>query len=232
MSIERSRSGDTTLVTITRPPVNALDAPLLAEMEKVFGELAAAPPRAVVLTGGGEVFSAGVDVKAFAGYDGATRRAMILGITRMVANLLAIPCPVVAAINGHALGGGLVLALACDLRLCADDPALRLGIPEARAGIPFPAGPTEIIRAELPKNLCRRLALASAIMSPAELHAAHVLDALAPRGEVVAQALAQAAQAASQPGFRAVKQQVRGPLAGRLRALAEGGVEPHIDAFL
>ncbi|MGG6549668.1 UNVERIFIED_CONTAM: enoyl-CoA hydratase/isomerase family protein, partial [Prevotella sp. 15_C9] len=77
----------------------------------------------------------------------------------MVARLLAIETPVVAAINGHALGGGFVLMLACDYRLGADTAAAKLGMTEAQAGIPFPAGPLEVMRHELAPTLLRRLTL-------------------------------------------------------------------------
>jgi peptidoglycan/LPS O-acetylase OafA/YrhL len=100
----------------------------------------------VVLTGGGQVFSAGVDTRAFARYSRDQRQAMVRAITRMVAQLLAIPVPVVAAVNGHALGGGFVLMLACDYRIAVDVEAAKFGMTEAQAGIPFPAGPLEIIR--------------------------------------------------------------------------------------
>ena len=132
------------------------------------------------------------------------------------------------AVNGHALGGGFVLMLAGDLRLGADDESIRLGIPEARAGIPFPAGSSEFIRAELPAPLCRRLALSSAILSPSQLHREGVLDALHPRGDLLAQAVTQCVALAAQPAFAAVKQQVRGPLMARL-ASPRCGIESSPD---
>jgi len=73
---------------------------------------------------------------------------MVLAITRMTAAVLSLSCPLVAAVNGHALGGGFVLMLCCDYRLAADDSTLRLGLTEARAGVPFPVGPTAIMKHE------------------------------------------------------------------------------------
>lgn len=233
MSIERDHAGETILLKLSRPPVNALDAPMIESLEQAFGEVAAAPPRGgLVFTGAGAVFSAGVDTKAFAEQGLEARRSMVLAITRMVARFVSLPCPVVTAVNGHALGGGFVLMLVGDLRLGADDDAIRLGIPEARAGIPFPAGPSEIIRAELPAPLCRRLALSGAILSPSQLHREGVLDSLCPQGELLARAVEQCATLAAQPGFAVVKKQVRGPLMARLAELARTGDEPHVAAFL
>ena len=121
MTVVTSRTGETLLLTIDRPPVNALDLDAIASLEQAFAAAAAdGPANGVVLTGAGQVFSAGVDTRAFARYAREQRHAMVRAITRMLARLLAIPVPVVAAVNGHALGGGFVLMLGCDYRLAVD----------------------------------------------------------------------------------------------------------------
>lgn len=220
------------ILTLSRRPVNALDLDAVLACEEAFGRFAVTPPAiGLVLTGEGAAFSARVDVRAFSGYDRATRTRMVLAITRMTAALLSISAPTIVAINGHALGGGLVLALCCDYRLVVDDPSIRLGIPEAKAGVPFPAGPRQIIAHELPAPMLRRLALASEIVSPAALVGAGVMDENVPRETLADGALAAAQRLAAQPGFVAVKRQVRGGLADAVRSLAASGAEPGIEAF-
>lgn len=219
------------IITIDRPPVNALDLDAIAALEAAFAGAASDCPRAVVLTGAGSAFCAGVDTRAFGGYDRATRHQMVRAITRMVAVLLAIPVPVVVAVNGHALGGGFVLMLGGDYRLVADTVGAKLGLTEAKAGVPFPAGPSAVIAAELAPSLLRRLTLTSATLSPAEAVAADIADALVAPDALIAQASAAALAMAAQPAFAAVKQQVRGPLAARLAALAASGDEPFLAAF-
>jgi enoyl-CoA hydratase len=104
MTVIASKIDETLLITIDRPPVNALDLDAIAALERAFAAATGDVPRdGVVLTGGGQVFSAGVDTRAFANYSRDQRHAMVRAITRMVARLIAIPAPVVAAINGHAL---------------------------------------------------------------------------------------------------------------------------------
>jgi enoyl-CoA hydratase len=167
MSLTTSTVEQTLLITIDRPPVNALDLETVIELEQAFAAADRCASKGVLLTGGGQVFSAGVDTRAFARYGRDQRHALVLAITRMVARLLSIPSPVVAAVNGHALGGGFVLLLACDYRIATDSDSAKLGMTEAQAGIPFPAGPLEIMRHELAPELLRRLTLTSAALKPA-----------------------------------------------------------------
>lgn len=232
MPVSTSTNEKTLLITIDRPPVNALDIDMIIALEQTFAAAARdVPGNGVVLTGGGEVFSAGVDTRAFAGYGSDQRQEMVRAITRMVARLLSIPSPVVAGINGHALGGGFVLMLGCDYRIAADSRTAKLGMTEAQAGIPFPAGPLEIMRHELSPELLRLLTLTSAVLKPSECLEACVLDALCPAEDIKSRAIAAAKSLAAQPGFRAVKRQIRGGLAERVAALAATGQDAFLDEF-
>ena len=129
-------------LTLNQPPVNALDASLVAELHASVSAIAADDDvRAVVVTGGRSVFAAGGDVKEMSGWDypHALRHARALGDACTA--LAALPVPVIAAINGYALGGGLEVALAADIRICADDS--RLGFPEITLGLIPGAGGTQ-----------------------------------------------------------------------------------------
>jgi enoyl-CoA hydratase len=227
VSFERDEADGVAVLRLARPPVNALDLPTVLGLERAFGELAQESPRALVVTGGGGIFSAGVDTRAFAAYGHAEKAELVRAITRTVGRIYGLPFPVVAAISGHALGGGLVLALACDHRLALEGEA-RLGLTEARAGVPFPAGPLEVIRAELSPELLRRLTLTSVVVGPAELRAAGVIDRLEPAERLVPAAVAAANELAAQPAFAVVKRQVRAPALERLAALAASGDDPLI----
>jgi enoyl-CoA hydratase len=220
------------VVNLARPPVNALDLPMIEELESTFGRLANAKPRAgVVLTGAGSAFCAGVDTKAFISYGREQRRRMVLAITRMTAAVLSLSCPLVAAVNGHALGGGFVLMLCCDYRLAVDDGALRLGMTEARAGVPFPAGPVAIMKHEMSGGLLRQMTLSSRVVSPQDLVRHGLLDALASKEQIVENAVAAVRELASQPAFEVVKKQMRGGLAVEVQALAAAEADPFLHAF-
>lgn len=208
------------LVVIDRPPVNALDLESILALKQTFAGLAADPPGAVVLTGSGKAFSAGVDVQAWAGYDKADRERMAREITAMTATIAALPCPLVAAVGGHALGGGFVLMLCCDYRLAADHAAIKLGLPEVAAGIAFPEGPMRIIRHELPPEMLRRLTLSGATEGPEHLCAAGIIDELAPSDALLARADAAASRLAGLAGYALVKDQLKAGLRAELDALS------------
>ena len=152
------------ILRLARPPVNAINLELVQTLgAAIEREAAASESRALVLTGLPGVFSAGIDTREVPGYDSSVRAAMLRAINRAVLALYGCPKPTVAAVSGYALGGGLVLALACDVRLAAQGD-FRLGLTEVEAGIPFPAGPLAVVQAELPADRARVLALTGAVL--------------------------------------------------------------------
>lgn len=215
-------------LTIDLPPVNALDPAAIAALTDAFRSLTDAPPATgVLLTGAGRAFSAGVDVQAFAALDQAGRLAMARAITAMTAAAVALPCPMVAMVNGHALGGGLIIALCADWRVAVDDARIKLGLLEAQAGVPFPAGPMAILRHLLSGALTRRLALFSETFDPAAMHRFGLIDALCDADALLDRGIERLQQAAAQPGFTIVKRQTMAALAEELAALAAAGEEPY-----
>ena len=133
------RSDGVALVTLERPKMNTLSVAFLGRLRDVVTELAADPPGALVLWGGPRIFAAGADVGEFSEPGAAQRIADAFhGVTRA---LCALPRVTIAAITGYALGGGLELALACDLRVVAEDA--RLGQPEILLGIVPGGGATQ-----------------------------------------------------------------------------------------
>jgi methylglutaconyl-CoA hydratase len=143
-SVTLVRRGRAAVVTLDRPDRrNALDRPTLSELGRIGRALAGDPGvSAAVLTGSGEqAFCAGADLKERAGMSEDEVRAMLGQYRTELAWLSSSPFPVVAALNGAALGGGLELALACDLRTAA--PHALLGLPETSLGIIPAAGGTQ-----------------------------------------------------------------------------------------
>jgi enoyl-CoA hydratase/carnithine racemase len=125
-------------ITLSRPPANAFDLALSRELGEAVREAGERDDvGAIVLTGGRRLFAAGADLQGLATATPAEAKPQVDALGGACDLLEAIPKPSVAAINGYALGGGLEVALACDLRIAAD--SARLGQPEILLGI-IPGG--------------------------------------------------------------------------------------------
>ena len=136
--------GPTAVLSLDHGKVNALDVELLDALTDALRALAAGPCTAVVLTGAGRAFSAGVDLHRVleGGADYVERLIPALGSA--FETLFGFPKPVIAAVNGAAIAGGCVLVCACDVRLATEDAPV--GASELRVGVPFPASALEILR--------------------------------------------------------------------------------------
>ena len=142
--IELKTVGTVQVLTLSSGPVNAQDVELLEELTSAVGELQRSDAGALVVTGAGRAFSAGVDlnrvVKGGAGY---TDR-LVPALSAAFEAMFSYPGPTVAAINGAAIAGGCVLACACDRRLIG--PEAQIGAAEVRVGVPFPVAALEVMR--------------------------------------------------------------------------------------
>ena len=121
--------------TLERPPLNLFEPGLIADLRATFATLAADPTvRVAVLTGADRAFTAGMDVRVLRDLDPAGAAALITTLHDAIDAVHRAPFPVIAAVNGAALGAGFELALACDLRVAA--AGARFGLPEVRVGVP------------------------------------------------------------------------------------------------
>ena len=134
VTVERRADG-VALIRLDRPKANALSGEVLGQLAEVVEGLAADLPGAVVLWGGRRIFAAGADIAELE--SGVGPRAVGSNFGRALGALASLPRATIAAVNGFALGGGLELALACDMRVCAHDA--RLGLPEILLGV-IPGG--------------------------------------------------------------------------------------------
>lgn len=221
-----------TVVRIERPPANALDAGLQAEGVAVLSELRAAEPRAVVVTGRDGFFSAGVDLKLAPDFDAAAERATVDSMNRLFAALYSFPRPVVCAVNGHAIAGGLVLALCGDHRVASAGG--RLGLTEVRAGVPLPAVAMAVVRAELSPRAARLLVLGAGLVEPERALELGVVDEVVAPDEVMPRALEVADELAALPPatFARVKRDLRGPVLEHVERIVEKGSDPALEAWL
>ena len=144
------------LLTIDRPPANALDDHLVDELGQAVTTAAADPAvGALVITANGSLFVAGADIKLLRTLDGVGFGRYIAGIQHVFDQIEAVPVPTIAALNGHAFGGGLELALACDLRFASR--GAKVGLPEVNLGMLPGAGGTQRLTRVLGKGRAMEL---------------------------------------------------------------------------
>jgi enoyl-CoA hydratase len=210
-------------VRLAHGKVNALDLELCRAIAETMRDLDAEDVRAVVLTGAGRAFSAGVDlhrvVAGGADYVDEYLPALV-GAFRAVFDLGK---PVVAAVNGHAIAGGCVLAAACDHRVMATGNGT-IGVPELYVGVPFPAAALEIMRFALGPVGARQAILGGINHPPEEARARGLVDELAAPADLLDRARSVADRLSTAiPGdtFRHTKAQFHGEVNERIDALAE-----------
>jgi enoyl-CoA hydratase/carnithine racemase len=196
-------------IRLDRPKMNALNAQVQEEIGAAAAEVSAdAAIRAVVLYGGERVFAAGADIKEMASFgypEMAVRSAALHASFNAVA---AIPKPVIAAVTGYALGGGLELAMCADFRVLGE--RAKVGQPEIQLGIIPGAGGTQRLPRLVGPARAKELIFTGRQVSAAEALAIGLADKVVPDGEVYQAAREMAAQYASGPALalRAAKQAV------------------------
>ena len=235
--IETRALSGATLVQLDRPPVNALDTELNEAIADTFAHL----DGPIVLTGTGRCFSAGVDLRAI--LDGGPSYTEGF-MHSLVAGFLAVfdhPAPVVAAINGHALAGGCVIAMAADARYMSGGT---IGITEIAVGVPFPVSALEICRHVMGPSTTTA-ALGGASVSPDEALRLGWVDGVVDADALIDVAAAHAARLGelAPAAFAFTKKQLHRPARN---AIANGADEDdfartnwasdetraHIEAFL
>ncbi len=173
------------VVTMKNPPVNALSTTLMGELESLVGTLKEdRGRRAVVLTGEGSYFSAGADLKEMASKVESFRQeaeSIVSRGHRVFQGLEALPQPVIAAINGLALGGGLELSLACDLRIAGD--SAKLGATEANFGLLPAYGGTQRLPRVVGLAKAKELIFSASMISGTEAQRIGLVNRAVPAGQ-------------------------------------------------
>jgi enoyl-CoA hydratase len=220
--IDTKVSDGIAIVTMDHGKANALDTEFCDAMASRFNELRKSDAKAVVLTGQRNIFSAGVNLKRLS--EGGARyiREFLPALHRLYDAVFFHPKPVIAAINGHAIAGGCVLACCADRRIMSRESG-RIGVTEILVGVPFPALAFEIMRHSTPPYFFSETILSGATFS-AEVaaHRGWITETvqaalLMDRAMAAAQELAVLSPAA----FTQTKMQIRQPVTERLRRHGE-----------
>ncbi|MCC6528089.1 MAG: enoyl-CoA hydratase/isomerase family protein [Polyangiaceae bacterium] len=169
MSLVRiAKQGGLAELVLDRPKVNAMSRALLEELGAAFRTLAADDTvRGVLLRGEGSCFSAGLDLKELTGFDVAAASTFFELFDATFEAAFAFPKPLAAAVHGHAIAGGLVLALTADYIALRSGVELKVGLTELKVGVPFPRVAYEIVTHGLGGRAARAMRF-SAELYPAE----------------------------------------------------------------
>jgi len=214
----KSEEDGVEILVLNHPPVNALSTGLLSELDRRVAEVDADPKaRAVVLTGAGQYFSAGADVKEMATLDLSTAPEVARKGLAVYGRLAGLRVPVIAAINGLALGGGLELALSCDIRIAGE--SAKLGAPEVTLGLMPAYGGTQRLPRLVGTAKANELIFTGAMISAAEAFKIGLVNKTVPAGHELraardlAHTIAQKAPKAVQASKRAILEGLEMPLA-------------------
>jgi enoyl-CoA hydratase len=177
------------VLTIDRPPVNALDGQTMeAVSEAVDGAMQDEAIRVVIVTGAGDkAFAAGADLEELQACDAWAGRALVTRVKAVMAKLRQGPKPVIAAINGLAAGGGLELAMACDIRIA--DRSAGLGLPEVGLGVMPGAGGTQILPRLVGMGRALEMMFTGKIISAEQALAQGLIDGISEPGGALDQAM-------------------------------------------
>ena len=211
--------GGVTLVRLSHGKVNAFDVELLREWIAWLEELERGESSAVVLTGSGSVFSAGVDLRRLTAGGPAYIQEFLPLLSDAFFKTFIFPKPLIAAVNGHAVARGCILACACDYRVMALGTG-RIGTPELSVGVPFPSVAMEILRLTVPAHRLQALIYGGLTCGPDEALVNGLVDELAPAESLVDRALQVATRLGSLPpaSFVLTKRLVRQPSRERVEA--------------
>lgn len=194
--IEREDDGEVAVLRLAHGPVNAMDLELCQALADAFRGLVADPARAVVITGAGRSFSAGVDLRRLLDGGPDHARQFLPALVDALRTPFELGKPVVAAVNGHAVAGGAILAAAADLVLMADGKG-RIGVPEIVVGVPFPRAAIEVLRYRVGDVAARRLVVGAATHPPTDAVGFGLVDEVVAAEDLVAHAVAQARRLAA-----------------------------------
>jgi enoyl-CoA hydratase len=215
--IEVTQRGAVAVLQLARGKANALDIELCEAIAARFDALRSAPAQAVVLTGTDRMFSAGVDLLRL-GKDGAPYvRRFLPALHRLYETVFFFPKPVVAAVNGHAIAGGCVLACCADCRIAARDGG-RIGVTELLVGVPFPPMAFEVMRFATAPQFFQDVILSGATFAPEAALQRGLVDEVVETATLLDRALAaaQTLAAFSPAAFAMSKRQIRQAVADRL----------------
>jgi enoyl-CoA hydratase len=228
--IHIERSGQVATLKMRHGKANALDVVLCGALAAALDEVERDGAEAVVLTGTGSIFSAGVDLRQVLDGGAPYVRELLPALRQTFERLAFFERPLVAAVNGHAIAGGFILLAAADQAIMTTGTA-RAGVTELRVGVPFPTIALELLRLRVGDLEVARLAYRGTTLMSEQALARGLVDELAGPDRVLETAVRVASEmAAAGAAFRVTKRQIRRPLRQALAGDVEDD-DARVDAL-
>jgi enoyl-CoA hydratase len=230
--MQLERHGAVAVLTMKAGKANAINPRFLQLLNGLLDELMAAPPSALVLIGDGRAFSAGLDLPALIEVSTEALTDFIRRFSDTMLRVFSLPFPVVAAVNGHAIAGGCVLAMQADQRLMVKGEA-RLGLNEVKLGIGLPAMVVETVRCQVPAPSLFPLMAEGGLFSAEESQALGLVHEVVGPETLLERSLERATALATLPSlaFAHVKASLRSPALGAIAASAESDAAGWVATF-
>jgi enoyl-CoA hydratase len=216
--IIREDVNDIAVIRFAHGKVSALDVDFCTAVVAELASVSSSGARALILTGTGSAFSAGVDLFRVLKGGADYLRLFLPAMEGFFTALITFRKPLIAAINGHAIAGGCIIASACDHRVMAESTG-RIGVPELVVGVPFPALPFEMVRARVSMAKFRELVLSGRTVAADEALTLGLVDEVAPADVLLTRALHAAKHLITIPpiSFALTRQAFAEPILERVR---------------
>jgi enoyl-CoA hydratase/carnithine racemase len=207
--IDLTHDGDIAILRMAHGKANTLDLEFCQALTRELEGFRQSSSRALLIVGSGRFFSAGIDLVRLVGEGAPYVRAFLPAMNGMFETMFSLLKPVVAAVNGHAIAGGCILACAADHRIMSGEMG-RIGIPELLVGVPFPVVPLEIMRFAAGRHVSS-LAYSGTTFAADEAMRHGLVDAVCDASGLEAQAMSAARSMAAIPAaaFALTKRQLR-----------------------
>ena len=218
--IEHTDNNGIVTLQLNHGKANAADLELLQALSETLAELAQA--RAVILTSSGKIFSAGVDLMRLLNEGADYARQFGALLDRVLRELFAFPAPLVTAVNGHAIAGGCMFAIAGDVRLMSRGQG-RIGAPELMVSVPFPIAPMEMLRFVIPPHHLQKHIYSGETLPADDAVAKGFIDQAVQAEELMprAQKMAEKLAAIDPQNFRLSKAMLRAESLQRMHSQAD-----------
>jgi enoyl-CoA hydratase/carnithine racemase len=213
------RSAELGIVTLDRGRVNALNGPTVRELSECLARLAEDESvRGLILTGAGKFFSFGFDIPEFLGFTKEAFVDYLTSFTDFYTQVFVFPKPVVAAVNGHAIAGGCMVAMACDVRLMTSGKG-KISLNEITFGASVFAGCVAMLKHWVGGRNAERILFSGDMYDAEEAQRLGLVEEVAPPGDLMTRAAEHARRLAGQDAvaFASIKKLIRGPIADEMR---------------